>query len=114
STERAPSAVPKLSLKSGLVHTITKDPDPVDTTADAWFWTAIDFRTGTTKWKRLLGTGTLYNNHYAGVALGPKGRGYIGVIGGRRRRHALAPRPPTAGQGRRAAVTRRSGSTWRR
>ena len=81
-TERAPSAVPKLSLKTGLVYTITKDPDPVDRTADAWFWTALDFQTGATVWKQLAGTGTLYNNHYAGVAIGPRGTAYIGVIGG--------------------------------
>jgi hypothetical protein len=81
-TERAPSAVPKLSLKAGLIYTITKDPDPVNTTADAWFWTAIDFQTGATVWKQLAGTGVLYNNHYAGVAISRRGTAYIGVIGG--------------------------------
>jgi hypothetical protein len=83
SSERAPSAVPKLSLKAGLIYTITKDPDPVNVTADAFFWTAIDFHTGATVWKRLLGTGGLFNNHYAGVALGPDGKtAYVGVVGG--------------------------------
>ena len=81
-TERAPSAVAKLSLRTGLIYTITKDPDPVNTTADAWFWTAIDFHTGATVWKQLAGTGALYNNHYAGVAIGRRGTAYIGVIGG--------------------------------
>lgn len=81
-TERAPSAVPKLSLKTGLIYTITKDPDPVNTTADAWFWTAVDFQTGATVWKQLAGTGAGYNNHYAGVAISRHGTAYIGVIGG--------------------------------
>jgi hypothetical protein len=81
-TERAPSAVPKLSLKAGLIYTITKDPDPVNTTADAWFWTAIDFQTGATVWKQLAGTGSGYNNHYAGVAISRRGTAYIGVVGG--------------------------------
>src|SRR5215470_13406910 len=40
STERAPSLVPKVSTKTGLVYLYTKDPDPVNVTSDAWFWTA--------------------------------------------------------------------------
>jgi hypothetical protein len=84
STEIAPSCVPKVSTKSGLVYLYTKDPDPVNTTSDAWFWTALDFATGDTVWKRLAGTGLQFNNHYAGIALGPKGRptAYVGTVGG--------------------------------
>jgi hypothetical protein len=80
-TERAPSVVPKLSLRTGLVYTYTKDADPGN--RDSWFWTALDFRTGRTVWKRLAGTGSLYNNHYAGIALGPDRRtAYLGGVGG--------------------------------
>jgi hypothetical protein len=80
-TERAPSVVPKLSLATGLVYLYTKDPDPGN--LDSWFWTALDFRTGKTVWKRLAGTGSLYNNHYAGIALGPDRRtAYLGGVGG--------------------------------
>jgi hypothetical protein len=84
STEVAPSCVPKVSTKTGLVYLYTKDPDPVNTTSDAWFWTALDFATGETVWKRLAGTGLSFNNHYAGIALGPKGRptAYVGTVGG--------------------------------
>jgi hypothetical protein len=84
STEIAPSCVPKVSTKTGLVYLYTKDPDPVNTTSDAWFWTALDFRTGTTVWKRLAGTGLPFNNHYAGIALSPKGKrtAYVGTVGG--------------------------------
>jgi len=84
SQERAPSCVPKVSTKSGLLYLFTKDPDPVNTTSDAWFWTALDFRTGATVWKKLAGTGLQYNNHYAGIALSPKGKAtaYVGAVGG--------------------------------
>ena len=44
SDERAPSVVPKLSLANGLVYTYTKPPNADGT--DAWYFTAIDFRTG--------------------------------------------------------------------
>jgi hypothetical protein len=79
--ERAPSLVPKLSLATGLVYLYTKDPDPGN--QDSWFWTALDFRTGKTVWKQLAGTGPGYNNHYAGIALGPDRRtAYLGGVGG--------------------------------
>jgi hypothetical protein len=50
--------------------------------ADPWYWTALDFRTGRTVYKRLAGTGSLYNNNYAGIVLGPDGSEYLGVLGG--------------------------------
>jgi hypothetical protein len=83
SSERAPSLVPKVSTKTGLLYLYTKDPDPVNVTSDAWFWTAVDFHTGQTVWKRLAGTGLDFNNHYAGVVLGRRTRTlYLGVVGG--------------------------------
>jgi hypothetical protein len=79
STERAPTVVPKLSLANGLIYTYTKDPGP----SDPWYWTAIDFRTGRTVFKQLAGTGSVgYNNNYAGIALGPTGTAYVGVLSG--------------------------------
>jgi hypothetical protein len=80
SAEIAPSVVPKLSLASGLVYTYTKPPDPGGT--DAWYFTALDFRTGATVYKRLAGTGLGFNNHYAPVSLGPDGTAYVGALGG--------------------------------
>ena len=80
SEERVPSLITKASLANGLIYTYTKDPDPG--TTDAWYFTAIDFHTGETVWKRLAGTGILYNNHYAGLHLGPNGTIYVGVGGG--------------------------------
>ena len=76
--ERAPSVVPKLSLATGLVYAYTKPPDP----NDPWYFTAIDFRTGQTIYKRLAGTGFGFNNNWAPVTLGPDSTAYVGVLGG--------------------------------
>ena len=54
----------------------------MNTTADAWFWTALDFQTGATVWKQFAGTGCGYNNHYAGIVIGKDGTAYLGAIGG--------------------------------
>ncbi len=80
SQERAPTVVPKLSAANGIVYTYTKDPQPDDT--DAWYLTALDFRSGKTLWKRLGGEGLGHNNNYAPVTLGPDGTAYVGVLGG--------------------------------
>ena len=80
SDERAPSVVPKLSLSTGLVYTYTK-PAMSDGT-DAWYFTAIDFFTGKTVYKRLAGTGLGFNNNYAPVSIGPDASAYVGALGG--------------------------------
>jgi hypothetical protein len=80
STERAPSVVPKLSLANGLVYTYTRPPRSDN--IDAWYLTALDFRTGQTIYRRLAGTGFGFNNNYAPVTLGPDGTAYVGVLGG--------------------------------
>jgi hypothetical protein len=80
SAQRAPSAVPKLSLGSGLVYAYTKPPrsDGVD----AWYLTTLSFRTGKTVYERLAGTGLGYNSNYAPVSIGPDGTAYVGALGG--------------------------------
>jgi hypothetical protein len=80
SQERAPSVVPKLSLGTGLVYTYTKDPQP--NKVDAWYFTALSFRTGRTLWKRLGGEGLGHNNNYAPITIGPDSSMYLGVLGG--------------------------------
>jgi hypothetical protein len=82
SNERAPSVVPKLSARNGIVYTYTKDPQPQDPSADAWYLTALDFDSGHTVYKRLGGEGLGYNNNYAPVTLGPDGTAYVGTLGG--------------------------------
>jgi hypothetical protein len=80
SQERSPSAVPKLSLGNGLVYTHTK---PLNANGeDAWYLTAIDFRTGQTIYRRLSGAGLGYNNNFAPITLAPDGTAYVGVLGG--------------------------------
>ncbi len=76
---RAPTVVPKLSTKTGLVYTYTRPPDPA---AEGYYWTAIDWRTGETAWNQYAGSGLSFNNNYAGLALGPDGTAYLGVTGG--------------------------------
>jgi hypothetical protein len=80
SEERGSSVVPKLSLANGLVYTYTHPPrsDGID----AWYLTALDFRSGHTVYRRLAGTGFGFNNNYAPVTLGPDGMAYVGVLGG--------------------------------
>ena len=77
---RAPSVVPKLSAKTGLIYTYTRPPDPSG--SQGYYWTAIDFKTGKTAWNRYAGSGFFFNNNYSGLGLGRDGTAYIGVIGG--------------------------------
>jgi hypothetical protein len=79
-TERAPTVVPKLSTKTGLIYAYTQDADPLGNRR--WSWVAISFKSGQTAWKQLAGTGILYTNNYAGLAIGPSGALYLGVFGG--------------------------------
>ena len=79
-TERAPSVVAKLSTRTGLIYTYTRDEAPL--LGQPYFWTAIDAHTGATAWKVYAGSGLGFNNNYAGLALGPDGTAYLGVTGG--------------------------------
>ncbi len=84
--ESVPNIVSQVSLATGLEYAYTKDRGPDHT--DAWYFTAIDFRTGETVYKRLAGTGILYNSNYSGLYLGPDGKtAYLGVLGGLVRIH---------------------------
>ena len=76
---RAPSVVPKLSTKTGLIYTYTRPADP---DAEGYYLTAIDSRNGKTEWSQYAGSNLVFNNNYAGLALGPKKTMYLGVIGG--------------------------------
>jgi Putative prokaryotic signal transducing protein len=77
---RAPTVVPKLSTKTGLIYTYTRPPDPSG--SQGYYWTAISFHTGRTVWSQYAGSGLAYNNNYAGIAIGPNRTEYLGVTGG--------------------------------
>lgn len=76
----APTSVAKVSLATGLVYAYTTRPSWWGVTA--WYLTAIDARTGATAFSVRTGTGTLANNHYAAVTLGPDGSAYVATLGG--------------------------------
>ena len=77
---RAPTVVPKVSTKTGLVYAYARPPDPSG--SQGYYWTAINFHNGKTVWQQYAGSGLVYNNNYAGLAIGPDGTAYLGVIGG--------------------------------
>jgi len=76
-----PSLVPKLSTATGLAYFYVKHKDP-KTHVDVWYWAAVSFRTGKLVWERRSGTGPLFDNTYAGLAIGPTGTAYLGALGG--------------------------------
>ena len=105
SRERSPTVVPKLSLRNGLVYLYTKPPRPNGD--DLWYFTALDFRSGKTVYKRLAGEGLGYNNNYAPISLGPDGSAYVGALGGLVRLFDTGSRGPGGGRpGAQAAVPR--------
>ncbi|MET9696711.1 hypothetical protein ABZY31_07275 [Streptomyces sp. NPDC006529] len=77
---RSPSTVPKLSTANGLLYFYEKEPNVWG--IDAWYLSAVDFRTGERRWRRLTGTGPLYDNNWAPITLGPDGTAYVGVFNG--------------------------------
>ena len=81
-----PNVVSQASLATGLEYTYTKQGDLGLT--DAWYFTAVDLRTGELVYKQLAGTGVLFDSHYSSVYLGPDGKtAYVGVLGGLVRIH---------------------------
>jgi hypothetical protein len=85
-TLSVPNVVSQASLANGLEYTYTKQGDVGLT--DAWYFTAVDLRTGELVYKQLAGTGVLFDSHYSSVYLGPDGRtAYVGVLGGLVRVH---------------------------
>jgi hypothetical protein len=81
---RGSSVVTKADSANGLLYGYENAQDPSG--ADPWNWVALDMRTGATVWKQRSGYGGLFNNHYAGIALGqaPGGKPtlYLGGIQG--------------------------------
>jgi hypothetical protein len=91
-TARVPSSVSKASLGAGLVYAYThpapeelayRVPLPLGALApDAWYLTAFSISSGRQVWSRYVGSGVLFDNHYAAVSIGPDGTAYVGAVGG--------------------------------
>lgn len=77
---RVPSSVSKLSRDTGLVYVYEKAK--TTNLVDAWYLTALDFTSGATAWKKLVGTGWAYDNQWASLTPMPGGRLYAGVFNG--------------------------------
>ncbi|MCD6640188.1 MAG: PQQ-binding-like beta-propeller repeat protein [Nocardioides sp.] len=80
SDQVAPTSVPKASWATGLAYTYTKRPSW--TGVSAWYVTATDVETGRVRWSVRTGLGTLLNNHYAAITLGPDSSLWIATLGG--------------------------------
>lgn len=81
----------KMSTKTGLIYAVTRTYDKNG--LDVYYWTAIDYRTGKTVWRRMAGgvdaqgkeiqgTGWRYDSWVPGLFLGPNGTAYVGDNGG--------------------------------
>lgn len=83
SSEASATVVPKLSTGNGLVYLYTREiNDDIPKSAVAWYFTAIDFRTGETVYKVFTGCGKNWNNSYGPITIGPNGNAYVGVFNG--------------------------------
>jgi outer membrane protein assembly factor BamB len=72
--------VPKVSLGNGLLYVYTKAMSNL--LDDSWYFTAIDVRTGATRWRQRTGNGIQWNNHYASIYLGQDGAAYMPTVAG--------------------------------
>lgn len=83
SNEAAATVVPKLSTGNGLVYLYTREiNEDIPDSAMAWYFTAVDFRTGETVYKVFTGEGRNWNNSYGPITIGPNGTAYVGVFNG--------------------------------
>ncbi|MCW2855228.1 MAG: hypothetical protein JWR52_843 [Marmoricola sp.] len=76
----SPTTVPKLSLANGLLYLYAKPKSWL--LDDSWYFSAVDIRTGKTKWMQRTGNGIQWNNHYASIYLGPDGAAYMPTLAG--------------------------------
>ena len=79
------TSVPKASLASGLLYVYEKPGNVWG--VNAWYLTALDLRTGSRVFRVRTGIGTLANNHYAAITLGPDASAYVATLAGLVRVH---------------------------
>ena len=80
-SEVATTTSPRLSTKSGLIYTVSREYDAQANTF-GYYWIALDFNTGAVAWKKLAGSGDLFDSFYPALAIGPNHDLYVGVYGG--------------------------------
>jgi hypothetical protein len=76
----APTSVPKASLANGLVYAWTKRASGWG--VNAWYLSAMDARTGMLAFEVRAGIGSMFNNNYAALTLGPDGSAYVATLAG--------------------------------
>jgi hypothetical protein len=79
--EVATVLVPRLSTRTGLIYTQDRKWD-AENEVNAYYWVALDFRTGEVVWEKLAGTGDRYENWWLPPIMGPNGALYGPVYGG--------------------------------
>ena len=83
SNEASATVVPKMSTENGILYLYTRViNDDIPDNAVAWYFTAVDFRTGKTLYKVFTGCGKNWNNSYGPITIGPNGKAYVGVFNG--------------------------------
>ncbi len=83
SNEASATVVPKMSTENGILYLYTRViNDDIPDNAVAWYFTAVDFRTGKTLYKVFTGCGRNWNNSYGPITIGPNGKAYVGVFNG--------------------------------
>ena len=72
-----------MSTENGILYLYTRvQNDDIPKRAVAWYFTAVDFRTGETLYKVFTGSGKNWNNSYGPITIGPNGKAYVGVFNG--------------------------------
>ncbi len=80
SAERVPSSGLTVSLATGLAYGWTKPRSWWG--VDAWYLSALDVRTGRTRFAVRAGSGPWRDNNRARIALGPDGAAYLTTVAG--------------------------------
>jgi hypothetical protein len=71
----------ELSTRTGLIYTQDRKYDH-ENDVNAYYFVALDFRTGEAVWEKLVGTGDRFDNWWLPVAIGPNGALYGMVYAG--------------------------------
>jgi hypothetical protein len=79
--EVASTNTPKLSTRTGLIYVQDRKWD-AENNVNAYYFAALDFRTGEVVWEKLMGTGDMFDNFWAAAGIGPNGAYYVTLYGG--------------------------------